>query len=495
MLLHDLVAGLGIVEIVVSRGGHSDVDVTSIEHDSRAIVPGALFCCIPGDSADGHQFARDAVDAGAVACLVERVLDVGVPQVRVECVRDVLGVLCDRFFGNPSTALRVLGVTGTNGKTTTTYLLESIARARGERVGVIGTVGARVGSTQLPLRHTTPEATELQGLLARMRSDGVETVAMEVSSHALDQRRVDGTSFAAVTFTNLSHDHLDYHRDIDDYFDAKARLFDGRFSSLAVINADDARSTELARRARRAEMRVTMFGVTDGADVVAEDVDAGAAGTRFTLVDRRTGARVKVDSPLLGSFNVVNALAAGTTALVAGYDADAVAAGLSAEVRVPGRFERIAPDDHGPAVFVDYAHTPDALGAVLSAARPFVGRGGRLVVVFGCGGDRDRAKRAVMGRVASELADRIVVTSDNPRSEDPATIARQVVDGVQAAPNERVVVELDRRRAIRDALGDAHEGDVVVIAGKGHETGQTANGVTLPFDDRIVAREELERAR
>jgi len=490
VLLHDLLDDLEVRTHVLEVRGATGIDVRNIVHDSREVRAGDLFCCIPGGHSDGHDHAAPAVAAGAVALVVERMLPLDVPQVRVGSVRGVLGPLCDRFHDHPSRAMRVLGVTGTNGKTSTTYLLEAIARANGDHAGVIGTIEARIDGEPVPLRHTTPEATELQALLARMRDAAVDTVAMEVSSHALDQHRVDGTRFAAVAFTNLTQDHLDYHGTVDAYFDAKARLFDGRFSSRAAVNVDDPRGAELRDRAFANGMQVCTFAVDDtAADVQARDVILRGDETLFDLVDTRRERHGIVKSPLVGRFNVVNALAAAATALSAGLSFEAVLAGLAAPVRVPGRFERVV-NGRDITVLVDYAHTPDALASVLTTARTLAGTG-RLVVVYGCGGDRDRTKRPQMGAVVARLADVAILTSDNPRSEDPDAIARDVLAGIPddcAAP----AVELDRRRAIRRALLDARRGDVVVIAGKGHETGQTAGGVTTPFDDRVVATEELE---
>jgi UDP-N-acetylmuramoyl-L-alanyl-D-glutamate--2,6-diaminopimelate ligase len=489
VLLHDLLDDLELRDHLLEVRGETGVELGSIVHDSREATPGALFCCIPGERTDGHDHAPAAMAAGAVALLVERILPLTAPQVRVDSVRRVLGPLCDRFFGHPSRSLRVLGVTGTNGKTSTTYLLEAIARANGDRAGVIGTVEARVDGTVVPLQHTTPEATELQALLARMRAEAVETVAMEVSSHALDQHRVDGTHFAAVTFTNLSHDHLDYHANVDAYFEAKARLFDPRFSARAAINIDDPYGVALRDRARDFGLQVCTYSIENvEADVYARDLLLRRDGTTFDLVDTRTDHHGVVRSSLAGRFNVANALAAAATALLVGSSFEAVLAGLAARVRVPGRFERVN-TGRDFAVLVDYAHTPGALESVLGAARALV-EGGKLVVVFGCGGDRDRAKRPVMGEVATRLADVAILTSDNPRSEAPDAIARDVLEGV-ADDRRAPIVELDRRAAIRYALHAARPGDVVVIAGKGHETGQTTAGVTIPFDDRVVAREEL----
>src|SRR6185436_4690183 len=344
------------------------VDVRSVVHDSRAVAPGALFCCIRGAVTDGHRYAADAVAAGAVALLVEEWLPLDVPQARVTSVRGVLGPLAARFHGEPSFAMRVLGVTGTNGKTTTTYLLEAIARAAGEQPGVIGTVGARIGDRALDTAHTTPEATDLQAMLATMRDSGVATVAMEVSSHALDQHRVDATHFAATCFTNLTHDHLDYHGTVEAYFASKARLFTPAFTSRAAVHVGDPHGEQLARRAAADGIVVTRFAIGDrAADVTAENVELGPRGSAFDLVACR-GRSARVRTSLVGAFNVVNALGAATTALLAGLELDAIVAGLERPVVVPGRMERV---DAGQdfTLFVDYAHTPDALDAALAAAR------------------------------------------------------------------------------------------------------------------------------
>jgi UDP-N-acetylmuramoyl-L-alanyl-D-glutamate--2,6-diaminopimelate ligase len=491
---HDLLAGLDRARYQLVRAGDPDVEIVAITHDSRRVVPGACFACIPGAVTDGHDHAPEAVERGAVALLVERPLPLAVAQVQVASVRAVLGPVAATLYGRPSEAMRVLGVTGTNGKTTTTYLLEAIARhdpaRRGERVGVVGTVGARVGGERIETAHTTPEASDLQALLARMRDSGVGTVAMEVSSHALHQHRVDGVRFAAACFTNLSREHLDYHGTLDDYFEAKAMLFTRERTPAAAINVDDPRGAELVIRARAEHLDVWTCAVDDPtADIGAVAVTLGRRATQATVVDRREGSRATLELPLVGSFNVANALAAAATARAAGFAFDALVAGLSEPIVVPGRLERV--DAGQPfAVLVDYAHTPDALARVLAASRPLAGAGRKVVCVFGCGGDRDPGKRPVMGQAVAEAADVAVVTSDNPRSEDPATIADAVVSGMDGGAAVRI--ELDRRAAIAGALADAQPGDVVVVAGKGHETGQTAQGRTVPFDDRVVVREELE---
>jgi UDP-N-acetylmuramoyl-L-alanyl-D-glutamate--2,6-diaminopimelate ligase len=491
--LHDLVAGLEVIELI---GG--DAEVASITNDSRRVEPGSLYACIPGAHVDGHDFAVDAVRAGARALLVERRLDAAelapdrVGQAQVPLVRAALGPAASALFGHPSRAMRCLGVTGTNGKTTTTFLLESVARAAGARPGVIGTVGARIDGTPVPtpqVTPTTPEAPDLQSLLAEMRDAGVDIVAMEVTSHGLARHEVDGTVFAAVCFTNLSHEHLDYHGTLDAYREAKARLFDGSFAPAAAVNADDDTGRALARQAALAGAQVFTFGLADDARITAGDVEQRADGTSFTLVDRDTGTSAEVRIPLIGPFNLSNALAAAATALAAGIPADAIAGGLTDAPLVPGRMEPVA-SGQPFSVLVDYAHTPDALAHVLGAARGLAGTR-HVIVVFGAGGDRDRAKRPLMGAAVGARADVAVVTSDNPRTEAPAAIADEVLAGMRDAHGS-VIVELDRRAAIRAAFEAAEPGDVVVVAGKGHETGQTTGTATRPFDDRVVAREELE---
>jgi UDP-N-acetylmuramoyl-L-alanyl-D-glutamate--2,6-diaminopimelate ligase len=462
------------------------VEVSELVHDSRRAVPDALFCCIPGAVTDGHDHAPDAVARGASALLVERLLPLDVTQVRVARVRHALGPLAARFHGDPSRAMRVLGVTGTNGKTTTTYLLEAIAGAAGERAGVVGTTGARIAGVDERLGFTTPEATELQALLARMRDAAIGTVAMEVSSHALAYERVDGTTFAAVGFTNLSQDHLDEHGTIDAYFDAKARLFSRAFATRAAIGIDDSWGSALATRAEAAGLDVLTFGFDPRASVRGSVVALDADGSTVRIESEAGTETVRL--ALTGLFNVQNALAAAALALAAGLPFAAVGRGLGAELVVPGRMEPVAAGQPF-TVLVDYAHTPGALERLVEESRRLAA-GHRVVLVFGCGGDRDASKRAGMGEAAAG-ADQVVLTSDNPRSEDPAAIAAEAERGLRAR-GASYVVELDRRLAIRAALGAARAGDVVVIAGKGHETGQDQAGIVTPFDDRVVAREELE---
>ncbi len=472
MRLDDLLDALSPTVVHRLRPG---VDVADVAYDSRRVRAGTLFVCVRGAVTDGHDHAAAAVAAGAVALVVERQLDVDVPQVEVPDARRAMAPLAVRFFGDPTAELRVVGVTGTNGKTTTAFLARSILEAAGLQAGLLGTVEQRVGGVVEPVQRTTPEAIDLQRTFRRMLDAGDRAAAIEVSSHALAYGRADGVRLAAAAFTNLTQDHLDFHGDMEAYFAAKALLFDGRCPR--ATNVDDPYGRRLP-----AELRYALDDPS--ADVRAERLELAADGARFRLVTPQGARDVAIRLP--GRFNVANALAAASAALLAGVELDAVVAGLAAVPGVPGRME---PVEAGQpfAVLVDYAHTPDALANVLRAARDLTR--GRLHVVFGCGGDRDRAKRPQMGAAAAALADRVVVTSDNPRSEDPAAIVDEILAGIDGP----VEVELDRRRAIELALAGADAGDVVVIAGKGHEQGQERAGATTPFDDRVVARELLAR--
>jgi UDP-N-acetylmuramoyl-L-alanyl-D-glutamate--2,6-diaminopimelate ligase len=449
------------------RVGPSAVIVRGVSHDSRSVRAGDLFCCLRGERADGHRFAPVAVEAGATAVLAERPLDLAVAQVVVDDTRIAMAPLAAAFHGHPSAAMTVVGVTGTTGKTTTTHLLASIFEHAGMPCGVIGTLTGI---------HTTPEAPELQATLAGFRAEGRRAVAMEVSSHALEQHRADATAFAVAVFTNLGRDHLDFHGTTERYFAAKARLFTPALAAHGVVNADDPYGRRLLTAAA---VPMTSYSMADAADV-----SVGPSSSTFTWRGRR------VRLPLGGRFNVANALAAATAATVAGVAAADVVAGLAGAGAVPGRFE---PVDAGQpfAVVVDFAHTPESLASVLDAAREVAGAG-RVIVAFGCGGDRDPAKRPAMGEVAARLADVVVVTSDNPRAEDPAAIIAGVISGIPVPSVARVRTEPDRRAAIALALSAAAAGDVVVIAGKGHETTQTFARTIVDFDDRAVARQLLE---
>lgn len=441
--------------------GDGDVHVRDIATDSREVRHGDLFVCVPGHTVDGHDFAAGAVASGAVALVAERPVATEVATLMVESVRAVVGPLAAAFFDHPSRDLTVVGVTGTNGKTTVTHLVAAAVRGGGHSAVALGTLsGVR----------TTPEAVELQRNLDRMRGQGVGVVALEVSSHALAQGRVAGTRFAVSVFTNLSPEHLDYHRTMDDYEAAKARLFDPSLSQAAVVNTDDPAGRRIVARLAIPCVEVSPSATT-----------GVSSGPRSTSMDWRGGS---LEVPLGGSFMVADALLAAEAALLCGVDEAAVRAGLRSVTAVPGRFEVVAGGADGALVIVDYAHTPDALATTLDSARSFAP--GRLTVVFGCGGDRDTAKRPVMGDIAARRADRVVITSDNPRTESPAAIAAAILDGVDENHRPHVEVELDRRRAISIALDDAGVGDVVVVAGKGHETTQDIGGVVTPFDDRAV---------
>jgi len=455
MDLERLAAAVGAVDVV----GSAPVDVHELAYDARALQSGAAFFCVPGAHADGHDFAGDAVAAGAVALVVERALDVAVPQVVVADARAAMAPAADEFFGRPTESLDVVGVTGTNGKTTTSFLLFAILAAAGRRPGLIGTIEARVGGERRGVKRTTPEAIDLQRLFREMLDAGDRSVAMEASSHASALHRLDNVRFAALVFTNLSHEHLDFHADIEDYFQAKRRLFlDG---APAAVNVGDTYGRRLA-----AELPDALtFGLVDDAAVGPSALEG-------------------VELKLRGRFNVENALGAVAAARLLGIEHAAVVRGLESVRGVPGRFESI--EEGQPfEVIVDYAHKPVALETLLRTARELAA--GRVICVFGCGGDRDREKRPQMGRIATELADVVIVTNDNPRSEDPQAI----IDAVVAGTTGDVEVEPDRARAIERAVEAAREGDVVLIAGKGAEQGQEFADRTVPFDDREAAREAL----
>ncbi len=458
--------------------GDARTSVSDVSFDSRTVTPGALFFCVPGEHADGHDHAGAALGAGAVAIVVERWLDVAAPQMRVPSTRAAMGPMAAAAFGEPAASMSTVGVTGTNGKTTVTYLLESIFAAAGWRSGVVGTVGARIDREPVPLVRTTPEAPELQRLLAMMRSRGVRAAALEVSSHALAMHRADAIEFDGAVFTNLSQDHLDFHGTMDAYFDAKARLFTPAHARHAVLNVDDASGRRLAAET---DVPVTTYAIEADADVRAEDMVITPDGLEFSV------AGIAFRSELRGAFNVSNALAAITAAKLLGIEDDAIVDGVGALRAVPGRMEPVGAG-RGSLVVVDYAHTPDSIRSVLRAARPLAS--GRLIVVFGCGGDRDRAKRSPMGTAATEAADLTVITTDNPRTEDPLAIIAEIEPGAKKGGGH-YVVEPDRRAAIRLALRESGPGDVVVIAGKGHEPYQELRDRVVPFDDRVVAREEL----
>jgi UDP-N-acetylmuramoyl-L-alanyl-D-glutamate--2,6-diaminopimelate ligase len=459
--------------------GAGPVEIDDLAHDTRTVGPAGLFFCVPGSRVDGHELAGVAVECGASALVVERPVEVDVPQLVVADSRAAMAVAADVFFGEPTKELDVVGVTGTNGKTTTVFLLHAILRAAGRSPGLVGTVEWIVGGERRPAPFTTPEAIDLQRLFREMLDADDDSAVIEASSHGSALGRLERTRFAALVFTNLSQDHLDLHGTMEEYFQAKRRLFTGAQPPPAAVGLGTEWGRRLAAELAEAHRApLVTFGLEAGAEVSPEGLEVGPAGSRFTA------AGIELETPLRGSFNVENALGAVAAGLLLDLPEEAIAEGLASVHAVPGRFE---PVDAGQpfTVIVDYSHTPDSLAAALGAARDIAD--GRVIVVFGAGGDRDRGKRPLMGRVAAQFADVAIVTSDNPRSEDPLAIIQDVLQGTGVD----VEIDPDRRSAIERAVGLAEPGDVVLIAGKGHEQGQEVAGVVHPFDDRSVAREAL----
>ena len=527
MLLKELLK----LEEVEEAEGDLNREVSGLAYDSRNVRPGQIFFAIPGEKADGHDFVAQAVARGASAVVVVRktICPRGIAEIRVRDVRRAMGVWSAHFFGRPSRQLQLVGVTGTNGKTTVTYLVESILSAAGMEPGVIGTINYRYHGHQVPSHHTTPESLDLEQLLAEMHRAGVTSVVMEVSSHALAQERVRGLDFDVGVFTNLSRDHLDYHADMDDYFSAKSRLFTDYLTSsakpkkAAVIYAEDPRGKGLLSRVRDAELEVWSYGEGDQWDIHPLSVQYDVRGVQGRL--RVKDRSFEFSSHLIGAANLQNIMAAVGVGQALGISADAIAEGIRKLAAVPGRLEKIE-NDLGISVLVDYAHTPDALEKVLQALRGILpsldSPGGavtgrnktpspKLISVFGCGGDRDRGKRPLMGAVAARLSDLVILTSDNPRTEDPLRILAEIEPGVRKTGFQKLPVlnsefrlselergywvEADRRKAIRMALQVARSGDLVLIAGKGHEDYQILEAKRIHFDDREVAREELARIK
>jgi UDP-N-acetylmuramoyl-L-alanyl-D-glutamate--2,6-diaminopimelate ligase len=493
MRLDQVITG-GEGEAQGAQGAGGEVEITSLAYDSRTVTPGSLFFCVKGFQSDGHDFAGQAVERGAAALVVERPLGLGVPEVMVPSARAAMGPAAVRFYGDPSAALRVVGVTGTNGKTTTAFLLKALLEATEPgSCGLLGTVKSVIGGVERAARRTTPEAIDLQADFRAMLDGGDGSCAIEVSSHALQLGRAEGIHFAAAIFTNLTQDHLDFHASMEDYFQAKRRLFDAH-PGVSVVNVGDQYGRRLAQELDRA----VTFAVEGEADYRATDLRCDVRGCRFVL--HSPADELEVALPMPGRFNVANALGALAAVHALGGDLGVLAGALERGVSVPGRMEPVN-EGQDFAVLVDYAHTPDSLENVLSAARELAKTGehggtGRVVCVFGAGGDRDRGKRPLMGEIAARLADVTIVTSDNPRSEDPEAIIAEILAGAAEAlqsQGARPIASIpDRRAAIFRAIAVAAAGDVVVIAGKGHEQGQEfADGRKLPFDDVEVARDAL----
>lgn len=482
-LLAEIISGMNGVEVL----GDTQVRVTGITHDSRKVSRGDIYVCIQGFTVDGHDFAEKALEAGAVALVVQTFLPLSVSQLKVQDTRQAMGKIAAEVFGNPSRQLELVGVTGTNGKTTIIHLIERIARKNGRRTGLIGTLGARIADRVFPGNNTTPEATEVQRLLADMVSDGVETAVMEVSSHALDLGRVNGCAFNAGIFTNLSQDHMDYHKDISAYLEAKALLFSQmngeRKGQFAVLNADDSVSYPFLKE--QAACRVVTYGIDSEADYQAKNIRLSEQGVEFDVLFQKDSAEVVYSTP--GKFSVYNALAAFAWGIESGYPLKSVVEALAEIKGVPGRFESIRKGQPF-LVIVDYAHTPDGLENVLKTAREITS--GKLITVFGCGGDRDSKKRPLMAEAASRWSDEIVITSDNPRTEDPEKIIENILPGIKGI-NFKVIQ--DRRSAIFDACSMAASGDTVMIAGKGHEDYQIIGTEKIHFDDREEVALALRR--
>lgn len=512
--LEEMLAEVSELELVWAGSGRGLESIGSVTFDSRDVGPGTLFVALSGARHDGHDFVQAAAEAGAVAVLVDRNRVEGNRVAGVDCgllgcavlaadnTRAVLGSVAAAFYGSPSRRLGVVGITGTNGKTTTSYLVEAVLAAAGRKCGVVGTINYRWGQKVLAAANTTPESLVLHDLMHQMEGERVTDVVMEVSSHGLSTHRLHGVLFDVGVFTNLTQDHLDFHGTMDAYASAKRRLFLEALPTayaagkkpVAVINLDDAEGRFLAEEVqKRSEIACLTYAVSqETADVYCTKLEQRIDGMAMQV--RIPGGVLAIETGMLGEFNVSNCLAAVAAALARGVSSDAICKGLGGVHGVPGRLERVRLEDDDltremPAVFVDFAHTPDALERALMTLRPLVE--GKLVVVFGCGGDRDRQKRGVMGRIAARLADRVWVTSDNPRSEDPGAIVAEILAGIDSDDMARVAHEVDRRRAIVQAILQAEASDVVLIAGKGHEKYQEIQGQKLVFDDVDEARKAL----
>lgn len=484
MLLRDLLEGVpGVLE---TRGDEA-LDIQALITDSREQAHNGLFFCISGMRFDAHDFAPQAVANGCAALVVERFVDVPAAQVRVENARVAMAYIASAFYGHPSRSLRMVGVCGTKGKTTTTYLMKAILEKAGFKTGLIGTTGNLIGDRSVPSNMTTPDPVDLHRCLRQMVDEGVEAVSMEVSAHAVDMHRIDGITFEAACYTNFSQDHLDYFGTMENYFQTKKKFFMDGAVRNAALNADDERSASIIADLKAPYLT---YGISAEADVFARDIEISEEGVSFSILLRAL-EEMPISMHLTGMFNVYNTLAAASLAMIMGIDKSAIRAGLESVQNVPGRVEIL--DTRTPyKVILDYAHSPDALQNVLTTVRAFTRS--RLIVLFGCGGDRDHGKRPIMGEIVGRLADFSILTSDNPRTEDPQAILRAIEGGMQKTDGEYVVIE-NRREAIRHALEMGREGDVIILAGKGNETYQDIMGVKRPFDEKTVVRELLEEMR
>lgn len=458
-----------------------DVPVASLQYNSRKVGKGDVFCCIVGTFSDGHAYAAQAVEAGAAALVVERELPLPVPQVVVKNTRIAMAEMAAAFYGYPARGMRIVGVTGTNGKTSTTYMLKAIAEQCGWKVGLIGTIRNLIGERIIDTERTTPESVDLQRILCEMKDEGVDLVVMEVSSHSLDQRRVHGIEFETAIFTNLTQDHLDYHKTFENYLAAKMRIF--QQARQAVVNRDDPHAETILNALT---IPYKTFGIREQADISASEIDITTRGVQFDMHCEPGNVRMYV--PIPGLFSVFNAMGAAAAALQLGISLPAIKNGIETMGSVSGRLEPLPTGGRNFTVLLDYAHTPDALENILKTARGFAK--GRIVTLFGCGGDRDHAKRPIMGEIAGRFSDFLVVTSDNPRTEDPMAIIEAVLEGVHKSGCPHIVVE-NRYEAIRYALEHAEPEDVIILAGKGHENYQEVGGGKRHFDEKEIVAELL----
>ena len=461
--------------------GNNQAEITSIEYDSRKVRKGALFFCIDGYKTDGHDYAQSAVERGAAALMVSRRLDIGVPQILVQNGRDAMAHIARAFYGNPDEAMTMIGLTGTNGKTTSTYMIKSVLETSGKKTGLIGTIINMIGQQELPAERTTPESPDLFALLRQMADAGCEAVVMEVSSHSLALDRVAGITFDAAVFTNLTQDHLDFHGTMENYKAAKKKLFAA--SKRAAVNADDAAAAYMMDGI---DIDWRTYGIKEEADVFARNIEITPRGVSFDLCCCRAMLPLSLNIP--GIFSVYNSLSAATACLLIGESLETIKTGMEAMPCVAGRFEVLDTGERPYTIILDYAHTPDSLENTLITVQSFAR--GRIVPVFGCGGDRDRGKRPIMGEIAGRLSTFAIITSDNPRTEDPYAIIRAVEDGMKKTDCPYICIE-NRREAIAYAIDNAQQGDIIVLAGKGHETYQEIDGVKHPFDEKVVVAELL----
>ena len=484
MKLLDLLTDL---PYLVETRGDMGIQIDAITVKSKESVSNGLFFCIPGARFDAHDFAPEAIRNGCVALVVERFLDLDVPQVLVSSGRGAVARMAAAFYGHPSTGMRLIGITGTKGKTTTSYLVKSICEHAGMKCGLIGTTGNMIGSAHLSSSLTTPDPIDLQATLRQMADAQVQTVVMEISAHAIDQLRLDGMSFEVGCYTNLSQDHLDYFHTMDNYFEAKHRFFTSGLVRNASFNVDEETTQRML-----ADLPIPhiTYGICQDADLFARNIEINETGVSFEIQFQGMHI-IPIAMSMTGMFNVYNALAAASCAMILGISEENIRLGLEAVKNVPGRIEML-PTGTPYKIILDYSHVPEALKNILVTVREFTR--GRVICLFGCGGDRDRGKRAMMGEIGGQLADLCVLTSDNPRTEDPMAILAQIEEGIKPTGKPYVVIE-NRREAIRYAMSIAREGDIVVLAGKGHETYQEIMGVKRPFDEKQIVQELLEEAR